>query len=342
MASLAKLAKSGDYEAVKSAIDPCDLEQLKSVFSVAATDFRTVKRRDSHQQILKHCIDLGLSPDLPLGWMEVPAVCWAAMYGNAEIVEYFDVGDIKSPFIAASLGEIDLLYEFADDLSVVVYPNGFNLLHFVALSALGKNNDGLLAHQIEISQLLIKHGVDSRTSVFNTIDLFPAFLCSWFGGNRGVMEVLIDNGGLPADRFPSTLEFALEPHQRSGAMHDQIASLLIDRGYDINMPRPEQGGRTVLHGCANRGSLQPVEWLIHHGASVDAVDQEMRTPLHAACERNTSTGVVQLLVNSGADLLARNIQGENPLDTAIRKDRKKVVEFLSTVVSAQQSGAPNA
>lgn len=333
MPTLNKLAKAGDYEGVKAAVDAADIEQLKTVFAVAATDFRTVRRQASHQRILCYCIDQGLPPDLPLGWMGLPAICWAAMFGNRQIVEYFGLGAVEDPFIAACLGELDFWGGYRGDAAAALHPNGFNLLHFTALCGLGKEDADFAARQAQSGRLLLDRGVDPKASVHNGMDLSPAFLCAWYGGNLVLMEALIDNGGLPAESFPATLEFALEPHQRRGAMHVEIASLLLDRGYDINRSRADQNGRTVLHGCANRGAVGPVEWLLRHGADVGAVDGGGDTPLHAACRRNTSTGVMRLLVDGGADLAARNRQGETPLDLALESKRQKVVDFLLTALS---------
>jgi ankyrin repeat protein len=156
---------------------------------------------------------------------------------------------------------------------------------------------------------------------------FPAFLCSWWGGNDEVMRLLLDHGGLPAERFQQVLEFSLEPHVRSGEPFYHIARVVLEYGFDINEVR----GRTLLHGAANRGTIKAVRWLLENGADPNALDDQGRTPLHVCAERNTTTTVLKLLIAAGSDLNARDASGKTPLDHARAHKREQVVVYLCSL-----------
>jgi len=69
--------------------------------------------------------------------------------------------------------------------------------------------------------------------------------------------------------------------------------------------------------------------LVDHGAKIDVRDQGNNTPLHKACERNSTLTVVKLLLERGASLTATNSNGETALDVAIKNDKKSIVAYLS-------------
>jgi ankyrin repeat protein len=143
------------------------------------------------------------------------------------------------------------------------------------------------------------------------------------------MRLLLDHGGLRAERFPQVLEWSLEPHVRSGEPFYHIARVVLDHGFDINM-RPERG-RTLLHGAANRGTIKAVKWLLQNGANPNALDGGGRTPLHVCAERNTSASVLELLIEAGSEPNARDASGKTPLDYARAKKRVKVVAYLESI-----------
>ncbi|MBI2300172.1 MAG: ankyrin repeat domain-containing protein [Armatimonadetes bacterium] len=100
--------------------------------------------------------------------------------------------------------------------------------------------------------------------------------------------------------------------QRHGNGHYELAELFVQHGFDIN----HNEGRTPLHAFAAHEDVRGVIWLLEHGADVDARDVEGNTPLHVAAARNAGTKVLQVLVEHGAQVEARNAAGETALDRA--------------------------
>jgi uncharacterized protein len=89
------------------------------------------------------------------------------------------------------------------------------------------------------------------------------------------------------------------------------------------------GGRTELHLAAVENELDKVRALIDSGADVNARDQDGFTPLHLAAQEY-AVAIARLLVDSGAEVDAFNRYGNTPLFTAVfnSRGRGEVIELL--------------
>jgi ankyrin repeat protein len=210
-----------------------------------------------------------------------------------------------NPFARAAVGDEEFLARYATrcQLADLLDENGFNLLCYCAASGLGRRDSAAGRR--------------------------PAFLCASSGGNEEVMRLLLEYGGLAAERSHQVVEHALEPHQRSGEPFYHIAELIARHGFDVN----DLAGRdrTLLHGAANRGTIRAVRWLLQHGANPNARDTGGRTPLHVCAERNTSAAVARLLIDGGTEPAAKDPSGKTPLDYARENQRHKVADYLASL-----------
>lgn len=318
-----KLAKLGHFDALKDLWQKGDPFDLAMVFERAVTDFKSVKRNAGHLKTLKFCVDEGLE-------LTSSTVGLAAKFGNTAIVDYMvEKGLPFVPFVMACMGNLKGLKEFGETqpLSDVRDSEGFNLLHACASSGLGRNDSARRKSLTETCQYLIEQGVSSSLVVEKELPMSPAYGCAAFGGNVDIMNLLLDQGEIDVSAMHLEVEFALEPHQRTGEPFYDIAKTILDHGFDLNSIRPNQG-RTLLHGCANRGTRKAVAWLLEHGADPNSLDDQSRTTLHVAAQRNTHTGVIQMLVDAGANVDLQDELGKTALDTAKAHHRHKVITFL--------------
>ena len=72
----------------------------------------------------------------------------------------------------------------------------------------------------------------------------------------------------------------------------------------------DEGGSTALHHAAGYGPLANVELLIDNGAEVNAKNRRGSTPLHWAIHDEAK---VRLLLSKGANVNAKQVQGRTPL-----------------------------
>lgn len=76
----------------------------------------------------------------------------------------------------------------------------------------------------------------------------------------------------------------------------ELAEALLAYGVDVNAG---EGGNTALHGAAQFNRADMVEWLIEHGANINALDYEGKTALTRAVAQNNNE-VAEVLRAHGA------------------------------------------
>lgn len=87
-------------------------------------------------------------------------------------------------------------------------------------------------------------------------------------------------------------------------------------------------GRTALHGASvEAGSEEAVELLLDYGADVDAKDKYGNTPLHDAAKYG-NISICKLLLGYGADIDAANKWGQTPMHVAAFERQEEVFDFL--------------
>ena len=321
------LAKLGKYQELVDCWSRSEFD-LAVVFERAVTDFRTVARNQGHQRILQFCIEQGLALDSRVDWLGQPLLCTAAMYGNSEFLNWVSERTVPdNNFVRASLGDVEYVASLSAEELNLRDANDWNMLHYVCASGLGRDCNQTRGRLAEVCDLLLQNGVNANHCVSNQVEITPALLCAWFGGDAAIMKKLLTKGGVDSTKLHQAVEFALEPHQRSGEPFLAVAKTILGSGFAINSIRPDQA-RTVLHGCANRGSVEAVRWLLKNGADPNVQDDQQRTPLHLSAIRNTHASVCKLLMEKGADPNAKDSDAKIPYQYAVENRRIKVADFL--------------
>lgn len=229
----------------------------------------------------------------------------------------------------------------------------------LGVSADSTNHDGLTTlHQccIEASEpminLLLEYGanVDARDTEQWT-PLHAACTC----GHLNLVKLLVERGAdLLAVNGDGNMPFDLcEDEQTLDYLESQMVARHItqemvdiarastemnmindiqrylDNGVDVNTIT-YQKGVTPLHVAAANGYLSASEFLIKHGSHVNACDNELWQPLHGvACWGNEQhISIVKLLVESGASLDAKTINGETVFDLC---DNEQLLDKLNEI-----------
>lgn len=133
-----------------------------------------------------------------------------------------------------------------------------------------------------------------------------------------------------------------------------IISFLIDQGSSIEV-QAVYGQRTPLHIAIEEGRSDIFALLISKGAKIDAIDTEKNqtpiqkarekgrsdmvklleyivslngTPLHHYAAQEGKLELVKFLLNNGANIEAKDVNGSTPLLYAVQENRLDVVRFL--------------
>lgn len=227
------------------------------------------------------------------------------------------------------------------------------------------NHDGLTAlHQCcidasePIMNLLLEFGasVDARDTEQWT-PLHAACTC----GHLNLVKILVENGAdllavngdgnMPFDicEDEATLDYIESQMVKRGVTQEMIditrastevqmisdLEKLVAEGGDLDQPLNDDGV-TALHIAAANGYLSVVKFLLKHGVNVNVCDKDLWRPLHGvACWGNEQhSKVVELLVDSGAQLTAKTTNDETVFDLC---DNVNLLEKLNQLKDELES-----
>jgi ankyrin repeat protein len=117
----------------------------------------------------------------------------------------------------------------------------------------------------------------------------------------------------------------------AGAGDIEAAKAAITAGADVNAT-PNHGPNALFTAIRNDANLTMIQLLVDSGADVRLASSVGMTPLHEAAIRGRPD-VIRLLLKAGADANARTKNEKTPLDFAIEFKRTDAVEVLRLVTT---------
>ncbi|XP_067908702.1 poly [ADP-ribose] polymerase tankyrase-2 isoform X4 [Heterodontus francisci] len=106
-------------------------------------------------------------------------------------------------------------------------------------------------------------------------------------------------------------------HLAAGYNNLEVAEYLLQHGADVNAE--DKGGLIPLHNAASYGHVDVAAMLIKYNACVNATDKWAFTALHEAAQKGR-TQLCALLLVHGADPTMKNQEGQTPFDLVTADD----------------------
>ncbi|EQC41689.1 hypothetical protein SDRG_01647 [Saprolegnia diclina VS20] len=250
----------------------------------------------------------------------------AAEEGHADVVAELLTTKIRvdaknssnqTPFLlAASVGHVDVL-------DVLVAASDINAVDDEGRSALG-----VAAFQGNVNVVgFLLSCLDIEVDLQDRFGATPLMLAVSEGHDEIVTQLLDANCALDFidAEHRTALVCALDDEDNA---HVDLATLLIERGADINLANLT--GYSALHLAIQLGDLGLVQLLLDHGANMEATtatEYGRDTPLTLALELER-TEIAQHLIEVGALVNVSNSEAKTPLHLAVEKQHANVVEAL--------------
>ena len=163
--------------------------------------------------------------------------------------------------------------------------------------------------------------IPSDPDTQSTLQVTSLMLAAYHGNTENVLTILKENQQCIMSRniFGQTaLHYAIDNGQIN------VIDALV--AYDANLDEVDSNGQTLLHKCAQHGSVAKVETCLTIGMHIN-VAWNGDTALTIAAQRGYLE-IVKLLVEGRSDTLIRNNQGLNATDCAFCNNHEEVQSFL--------------
>ncbi|KAJ8981566.1 hypothetical protein NQ317_009826 [Molorchus minor] len=298
---------------------------------------------DQVQRLLVNCRDLDGRHSTPLHF--------ASGYNRVSVVEFLlqqgadvhakDKGGLVPLHNACSYGHYEvteLLVKHGASVNVA------DLWKFTPL------HEAAAKGKYEIVKLLLKHGADPskknrdgatpldlvREGDQDVADLLKgnsALLDAAKKGNLARVQRLVTPENINCRDAQGRNSTPL--HLAAGYNNVEVAEFLLEHGADVNAQ--DKGGLIPLHNASSYGHLDIAALLIKYNTVVNATDKWGFTPLHEAAQKGR-TQLCALLLAHGADPFLKNQEGQAPVDLASADD----VRCLLQDAMASQQGVPTA
>ncbi|XP_008937767.1 PREDICTED: ankyrin repeat and SOCS box protein 5-like [Merops nubicus] len=166
-------------------------------------------------------------------------------------------------------------------------------------------HEACLGDHVGCARILLEAGANvNATTIDGVTPLFNA--CS--RGSAACAELLLEYGAKA--QWESCLPSPT--HEAASRGHSECLEVLISWGVDVDQDLPHLG--TPLYVACVSQQIHCIRKLLYAGANVQK-GKHLETPLHAAAQ-HSSTEIVNLLLEFGADINAKNIDFERPVDLA--------------------------
>lgn len=190
----------------------------------------------------------------------------------------------------------------------------------------------VVTKNIELIKVLLELGADPNTPVsFNETDQSPfdsAIIRMKDGTDTEIVDIFLATGRCKINygKDPSSTSFSFVLHKSKTwefGLAEVLGIRMLDSIKDINEDR-DVVEATLLHTAVFRESKEFVELLIQRGADIEAKDKYGATPFIVACQR--SREMMEILIQHGANVTAKYNTSSTGLMAAVACGKIECIE----------------
>jgi cytohesin len=182
----------------------------------------------------------------------------------------------------------------------------------------------------EIARFLINQGADVNAE--DHLSRTPLMVAAWHNANVEIFKVLVEAGALLNRRDlegNSAVEIALKSDQS-----EEVLRYFLDVG-STRTDEKRLASDMLLAASVFTPRPEAIRMLLAGGASVNARGPDGQTPLMKAVAQNRSA-VVEVLIDAGADVNAKDNKGVSVLDCALRGDNAVLQMLLDAGIELEE------
>jgi ankyrin repeat protein len=281
---------------------------------------------EGHDACVKALLEQGADPKARGGFDRVTPLQMAAIGNETRFIpplkKAFGTLDIFHACVLADDKAVIRLLKKQPDLAKASDENGWPPMMYVAASLLHRSDRKVSAKLVAIAEQLIGLGAAPNPSILwgGKWPLTGLYRATGYGGHAALARVMLEHGADPND--------GESLHHSAENLYVDCLELLLEYGGDLNKPDNDDYS-TPLYFVLQYGKLKGIPWLLEHGADPNVKNGELgRTSLHAAAARGCNDEVLQMLIDAGVDVKAKDKEGSTAFDIAKDKKKKRVVAFL--------------
>jgi ankyrin repeat protein len=211
-------------------------------------------------------------------------------------------------------------------------PNAENKENETPLRLVSRGKYNSQERGLGIARLLLGRGVDVNATAKTP---FTPLHWAAFNGRLEIARVLLDHGAnlnAETEGDETALHLVSGGEYDSQEHGVSIARLLLEHGVDIHAPAKYRN--TALHLAAFQGRFEIVKLLLDRGENSNVENEHGHTPLHLVSEgkhnlQEQAVSIARLLMEHGGDVNARNTKNTStPLHSAAFMGRLGIVQLL--------------
>ena len=186
-----------------------------------------------------------------------------------------------------------------------------------------KQNCLFKTYNIETAKYLIEHGAN-----VNQIDEYgaiPLFNVTWY---YDLAKLYIESGSDIHHKDENGCPILFRTIMNNN--YKLLKYLIVEKSIDVNDTCQNDINSLIWFIIIRRKekNVNIVKLLIEHKININHHDKYKNTALHYAVKYDSKKELIKLLLDNGAKVDIKNIQGKTPIDIAIEKGRKDIVDLL--------------